>query len=563
MPTPMQPTKPMTPASAMAAKAASNLAAAGGAKPAQGQLSALDKLKAIGQGEDPNTATGTSKGPGEKSFSIKTAQDPDGTIHVYAKNEQEAKQKYQQLGNPMGMASHAEEVQEAKVKQRLDPKCWDGYKKQGTKIKGGVRVNNCVKEEELSEAGFRTPSDWLAKQMDKISAKGAAEIGWKHNYDEKFWDSDREEKDPFGNYRKSWTQKNKSGDHSGDAPRQEPKFTRSATLKPYHIITVNDRRGDTVIMAKSPADAKAQWERKFGGTGDKILRVSKPREMEESMTTLKTTFEGMEDSIASLLENFGLENGRDFYIDGTIHTLDEQVAQDILSVLADHELPGQARVRQLEEGWAISLIGQGEELVENLTVGDSAIEIRHIGEGVVRVYVNNELAEQFDTGTAAFKYVKALQENLAEADNELMSALSAEAGEDLMKIGNITEGWEDMLKAVKDRDDKKVGDKWKTSKGEVEKTATGVKHTRSYDAKTGETDDAKPKDADGNPVKRGRGRPKKVRESLAAIQAMRKQVAEALAKIDSLPEAKRNTPQVQAMVDRLTESVRTAIARAK
>ena len=32
-------------------------------------------------------------------------------------------------------------------KQRLDPKCWDGYKKQGTKMKGGVRVNNCVKED--------------------------------------------------------------------------------------------------------------------------------------------------------------------------------------------------------------------------------------------------------------------------------------------------------------------------------------------------------------------------------------------------------------------------------
>ena len=35
----------------------------------------------------------------------------------------------------------------AEEKQRLDPKCWDGYKKQGTKMKGGVRVNNCVKEE--------------------------------------------------------------------------------------------------------------------------------------------------------------------------------------------------------------------------------------------------------------------------------------------------------------------------------------------------------------------------------------------------------------------------------
>jgi hypothetical protein len=29
-------------------------------------------------------------------------------------------------------------------KQRLDPKCWTGYKKQGTKMKGGTRVNNCV-----------------------------------------------------------------------------------------------------------------------------------------------------------------------------------------------------------------------------------------------------------------------------------------------------------------------------------------------------------------------------------------------------------------------------------
>lgn len=30
------------------------------------------------------------------------------------------------------------------AKQRLDKSCWDGYKKSGTKIKNGVRVNNCV-----------------------------------------------------------------------------------------------------------------------------------------------------------------------------------------------------------------------------------------------------------------------------------------------------------------------------------------------------------------------------------------------------------------------------------
>ena len=533
MPTPMSPMKPMNAAQAMMAKAKDNLEKGGGPNTAMtGGVSTMDKLKAMANGTtaSPADATGA-KQPGEKAFSIKTAQDPDGTIHLYAKNEQEAKQKYQQLGNPLGNANAAEEVK---------------------------------------EAGFPTASDWFSKKLNKVASKGAAKIGWDYTYpDSKTFDPEEEEKKPFGNYRQSWTRKNvdnryKNNDSSSKPSSDRQSFQRSTTNKPWAIVTTHDRRGETVIMAATAEEAAKKWEKRFGKTGDKILKVFKPRDMEESMnTTLKTTFEGIEDTISDLLESFGLENGRDFYIDGTIRTLDEQVAQDILSVLADHEMPGQANLRRLSEGWAISLIGQGEELVENLTIGNDAIEIRHIGEGVVRVYVNQELAEQFDTGTAAFKYVKTLQQNLAEAEQELMSALSAEAGEDLMKISNITEGWEDMLKAVKDRDDKKVGDKWKTSKGEVTKTSTGVIHTRSYDPKTGESDDEKPKDADGNPVKRGRGRPKKVRESLAAIQAMRKQVAEALAKIDRLPEAQRNTAQVQAMVDRLTESVRNAIARAK
>jgi hypothetical protein len=35
------------------------------------------------------------------------------------------------------------------VKQRLDAKCWKGKHKEGTKIKGGIRVNNCVPNESL------------------------------------------------------------------------------------------------------------------------------------------------------------------------------------------------------------------------------------------------------------------------------------------------------------------------------------------------------------------------------------------------------------------------------
>lgn len=39
----------------------------------------------------------------------------------------------------------------SEAKQRLDPKCWKGKHKEGTKMKGGIRVNNCVPNESVSE----------------------------------------------------------------------------------------------------------------------------------------------------------------------------------------------------------------------------------------------------------------------------------------------------------------------------------------------------------------------------------------------------------------------------
>lgn len=47
------------------------------------------------------------------------------------------------------------------VKQRLDPKCWKGYKKQGTKVKDGVRVNNCVKEDLSLEDEFNAIEEMI------------------------------------------------------------------------------------------------------------------------------------------------------------------------------------------------------------------------------------------------------------------------------------------------------------------------------------------------------------------------------------------------------------------
>ena len=64
---------------------------------------------------------------------------------------------------------------EAKAtKQRLDPKCWTGYKKQGTKVKGGVRVNNCVKEDLEDEF------DMIENIIERIAAQNevAADLVW-------------------------------------------------------------------------------------------------------------------------------------------------------------------------------------------------------------------------------------------------------------------------------------------------------------------------------------------------------------------------------------------------
>jgi hypothetical protein len=66
----------------------------------------------------------------------------------------------------------SEILTEAKaVKQRLDPKCWKGKHKEGTKVKGGVRVNNCVPNESIEEAGSPAQQAAIAINMKKRHKK--------------------------------------------------------------------------------------------------------------------------------------------------------------------------------------------------------------------------------------------------------------------------------------------------------------------------------------------------------------------------------------------------------
>ena len=53
-------------------------------------------------------------------------------------------------------------IEDVSEKQRLDPKCWDGYKigNPKTKMKGGVRVNNCVPESDIEEGSYAGNAGW-------------------------------------------------------------------------------------------------------------------------------------------------------------------------------------------------------------------------------------------------------------------------------------------------------------------------------------------------------------------------------------------------------------------
>jgi hypothetical protein len=73
----------------------------------------------------------------------------------------EAANAAQQAAIAINMKKHGKKPKKEtdEAKQRLDPKCWTGYHKAGTKMKGGIRVNNCVKDESIEEASGHIPKN--------------------------------------------------------------------------------------------------------------------------------------------------------------------------------------------------------------------------------------------------------------------------------------------------------------------------------------------------------------------------------------------------------------------
>ena len=96
--------------------------------------------------KDATTDTGKYGHTREEEEGIEKIHPSEKKYGEELKARQEMERKFREwLKNNPDKAKHYPQKRSEDEERRLDPKCWKGYHKQGTKLKNGVRVNNCVK----------------------------------------------------------------------------------------------------------------------------------------------------------------------------------------------------------------------------------------------------------------------------------------------------------------------------------------------------------------------------------------------------------------------------------
>lgn len=136
---------------------------------------------------------GVAEATGDKKFDSmikKTTSKRAVTKQQKADSKQQASDAFKNMfggdANDLLKGLTVKKVKEtnSKPKQRLDAQCWKGKHKEGTKIKGGIRVNNCVPNEsvehDVAEGYGRyycsTDKKWKTRQGPKQTRKKVSEI---------------------------------------------------------------------------------------------------------------------------------------------------------------------------------------------------------------------------------------------------------------------------------------------------------------------------------------------------------------------------------------------------
>jgi hypothetical protein len=93
-----------------------------------------------------------------------------------AKHDQEKSETDKDI-HDLAKPSSREHYKDEEEQRRLDSKCWSGYHKAGTKMKGGIRVNNCVKSEQEEDGDEEGDLMVHMKHKGMISKKADTSTG--------------------------------------------------------------------------------------------------------------------------------------------------------------------------------------------------------------------------------------------------------------------------------------------------------------------------------------------------------------------------------------------------
>jgi hypothetical protein len=378
-------------------------------------------------------------------------------------------------------------------------------------------------------------------------------------------------------------------------PNQNPdEIIKGPGERAYSLKTQKDPNGSFHVFAKNEMEAKAKYQQMGApmGTVAQAIEVKEDNAMtyqERVAQFHETSFPTLEDAIVGTLHNHLLENGVDFYVDGAIKTTSKQTAMDIVETLQQFSNDFIPFFVESNGEYIVKVGTLEEDTLVEAEVGmpdPTQISVRQNAAGSFKVYVGENVADTFDSIKGATKFVQTLVSETRAQFDELDEMFQYTIGVSMVNEGKkkmAKEGNAFDWKSNKDDDKPKVGDKKRTSKGEVEYTKTGMIHRARKDyggADSEETTTADGKDPatgekrgrgrprtrplpDPDAPKRGRGRPKKVKEAQASLSTLKKQVNETLRKIDSLSESQRNNPKVAEVVQKLHESVTKAVAAAR
>lgn len=188
------------------------------------------------------------------------------------------------------------------VKQRLDAKCWKGKHKEGTKIKGGIRVNNCVPNESVQESKERCQQCGMT---DCTCAPGKCKCkpikGWIPNKGFKEAIDEAEKKGLYYNV-------NKRKAAGTSRPASSPKAPTAQAWKD----AAKTAKKEDMAEAKRTMSRVAKGNKKYGKDGMAALRdAAAAGASEEKMDKIRDEHDNYNEGFADLtriLELSGLTN---------------------------------------------------------------------------------------------------------------------------------------------------------------------------------------------------------------------------------------------------------------